>query len=724
MLTWLSHLMLTPFDLASISSGEIAEHHQSSSSFKGPPGISALAHNIISVSTTHLAQAGKERDAAATLLVKFALRPDMQREGVLRSLVQWAISTLDISKPSFTSLYESIAYLSILAKVVSSADASVAGPYLLPIFECTQAIAATQTPTSAALYSSALTRKSVIKIVRSLSIVALQLSHAQKDRASSGIAEEILEEVIELLLVACSDKDTPVRLAASKAIGIICLKLEPEQATQIAQAVIDRMEENVFWEESILDKLIASGSHASTLEQSLRSRNLNSVDALAWHGLTLSLSNLLFRRCPQPILLPDILNTLLLALSFEQRSPTGVSMGANVRDAACYGIWSLARRYTSAELLSIDTSTVQVIANSPEPLSVLQILANELVVTSSIDPSGNIRRGASAALQEMVGRHPDCISNGIALIQVVDYNAVALRRRALTEVVPHAAKLHALYWEALFAGLLDWRGLSSPDLGTRRLAAKSFGYFSATRGLDIFFMALARLRHRLLKIGSRNAEIQHGLILALVACLEQFDGFAGLEIRVQATSSVNALWEVVVSDPGLAEERFASKAAHPELFAEAACLLVAALSKNFRKNSLGGTSYGTPPSTALAECVIIITSSLERSGPLIIESAAIALQELFSLLEPQDRRKFVAKLLSHLDHKRVETTKVKSSKRVDGYLAGLGAIYAQIEDDDPARELILDAFVKYLEWGNWIETKIAALRSLRGGMLQLRSKGS
>ena len=724
MLTWLSHLMLTPFDLASISAGEIQEDYQKSLPFKGPPSIPALAHNIISVSTSHLARAGKERDAAATLLVKFALRPDMQREGMLQSLVQWVLAALNNFEEASMSLYESIAHLSVLAKIVSSADASVAEPYLLPIFECVQTIAVTQIPGSAALYTSALTRKSVIKIVRSISTVALQLSHTQNSMAPSGIAEDILEEVIELLLGACSDKDTPVRLAASKAIGIVCLKLEPEQATQVAQAVTDKLEENVFWEESILDQLITNSSHTSASEQSLRSRNLNAVDALAWQGLTLSLSNLLFRRCPPPALLPDILNSLLLALSFVQRSPTGVSMGANVRDAACYGIWSLARKYTSAELLSIDASTVQVIANASEPLSILQILANELVVTSSIDPSGNIRRGASAALQEMVGRHPDSILNGIALIQVVDYNAVALRRRALTEVVPHAAKLHAVYWEALFAGLLGWRALGSPDASTRRLAAQSFGLLSVTQGLDVFFMAIARLRHRILKIGSRNVEIQHGLILALVASLEQFDQSAGLEVRVQATSSVSTLWEIVASNSALAEGSFASKASHPQLFAEAACLLVAVLSKNFRKNSLGGTSYRTPPSMALAKCVTIVTLSLERSEPLVIKSAVEALQELFSLLQQEDRHDFTAKLLSHVDYKQADTTKVMSSKTVDGYMAGLGSIFAQIEEDDPARESIEDAFVKHLEGDASVETKVATLESLKRGMLQSTSRNS
>ena len=719
-LTWLSHLMLTPFDLASISSGKVVGSYNSSQSFRGPPNVPALAHNVVAISTSHLASAGKERDAAATLLVRLALRPDMQRNGMLESLVQWVLASLASSESDSASLYESLAHLSMLAKICSSADAAVVEPHLMPIFECVQAIASAQSSSSGVLYSSALTRKSIIKIVRSISVVALQLGHKPGAAALSTVADEIVEQVIELLLVACGDKETPVRLAASKAIGIISLKLEPELATQVVQAVIQGLEENVFWEESILDQLIESGPNLPTSERQLRSRNLNAVDAPTWQGLTLSLSNLLFRRCPPPSLLPEILNALLLALTFEQRSPTGISMGSNVRDAACYGIWSLARRYTTAELLSVDTLSIQAIADSLGPLSILQILANELVVTSSIDPSGNIRRGASAALQEMVGRHPDCIANGIALIQVVDYNAVALRSRALTEVVPQAAKLHRVYWEILFDGLLGWRGLGSPDATTRRLAARSFGMLSAAQGLDIFFMALARIRHRILRIGSRNVEKRHGLSLALVASLERFDSFAGLEMRVQGTGSISTLWDTLAPGSGLDEESFSGKASHPQLTAEAACLLIHALSRNLQKNSLGGTSYGTLPAAVLENCMTAITLSFERREQLVTDGAIGALQELFPLLEEQDRRQLIARFLSYVDPKRTVSNKGAGTKR-DGYLAGLGAVFDQIEEDDPARESILSISISHLQPENSIETRVAALASLRHGILQSTS---
>jgi len=145
------------------------------------------------------------------------------------------------------------------------------------------------------------------------------------------------------------------------------------------------------------------------------------------------------------------------------RSTSGASIGTNVRDAANFGIWALARRYTTAELQAIDISAA-VIHLRYTGCSILQILATELVVTASLDPAGNIRRGSSAALQELIGRHPNTIDEGIKLVQVVDYHAVALRSRAVTEVATHASQLSTWYLKGLLDGLLGWRGIGDPDV--------------------------------------------------------------------------------------------------------------------------------------------------------------------------------------------------------------------------------------------------------------------
>jgi len=99
-----------------------------------------------------------------------------------------------------------------------------------------------------------------------------------------------------------------------------------------------------------------------------------------------------------------------------------------------------------------------------EGSSVLQILATELVVSASLDPAGNIRRGSSAALQELIGRHPNTIDEGIQVVQVVDYHAVALRSRAIMEVAFQSSLLSNTYLTGILDALLGWRGVGDADV--------------------------------------------------------------------------------------------------------------------------------------------------------------------------------------------------------------------------------------------------------------------
>ena len=149
--------------------------------------------------------------------------------------------------------------------------------------------------------------------------------------------------------------------------------------------------------------------------------------------------------------------------NFSTRSTSGASVGTNVRDAACFGIWALARRYTTNELQAIDTTSATLYGKHGNA-SLVQILATELVASASLDPAGNIRRGSSAALQELIGRHPNIISEGIKVVQVVDYHAIALRSRAVTEVAFQVSQLSQPYLTAILDGLLGWRGIGDANV--------------------------------------------------------------------------------------------------------------------------------------------------------------------------------------------------------------------------------------------------------------------
>lgn len=555
-LLWLSHLFLAPFDLATISSADVDEEDLPSiPGLRWPASLPGITVRVLPLAIKYLASPGKERDAAKALLVRIAMRKDMQALGVLDALVQWSLQALrPTADDESKTPYYYIGILSFLAGILSaSSDTSDMTRYLDTIFA---AVYSTSSSDSSPLTASALARKTMIKVIRSITILVLRQQGLSHDRTADT---ELVETTIGYLLDSLADNDTPVRLAASKALGIITLKLDADMASQVVEAVIAALGRNVLW------------SRPAT-PSSPRVRDLSAVNPLEWHGLMMTLSHLLYRRSPPAENLRDVVDALLLGLGFEQRSSSGGSVGSNVRDAACFGIWALARRYTTGELLAV--------AASKSSSSVLQVLARELVVAGSLDPAGNIRRGSSAALQELIGRHPDCVAEGIRVVQTVDYHAVALRARAIGQVALEATRVHAAYGEALLDALLTWRGIGDPDAAARRAAAGSFGAVNAELARGGGAQPWGRLKGavgtvvaRLRGLAMRQVEERHGLVLALAAVLDSLPDFVAgaVDGAEKAEEFVKEALEAVEEIMGDCAEK---KYRRPELVAEAAGQLV------------------------------------------------------------------------------------------------------------------------------------------------------
>jgi hypothetical protein len=516
LLLWLSHLLLTPFDLASISARPVRDESQTAR-MALHTDLPTVAQRVIQVGAIHLSASTKAQDAAAAMLVRLATRPDMQRFQVADALVEDAIASLAPSTEPPSTIYQQLGPLRFLAGIATSADVS----HVLPsIYRSCEKLSADGTVSP--VTENAVGKKLIVKIFRNIAILTLRLPSVSGPLLSFLETTSVLEDVIDHLLQSLGDRDTPVRYAAAKAISLIISELEPEMGHEVIQAVLETFKEDI--------------------PRSAVGVDYQTVNALKWHGLTLTLSHALFKRSASPSQLLDILNALVSALNFEQRTATGSSVGTNVRDAANFGIWSLSRRYTSDELLSVDMNDLRSVASSSKHETVIQAMAVQLLLSACLDPAGNIRRGSSAALQELIGRHPNQVTEGIAIVQIVDYQAVGLRKRGLIDVAGKAASLDYVYWKALVDGSIGWRGLSSVDVNSREAAALSLANFvTIAENRD----GLTHIAERLLA-GVENSAIEsmHGIICSLSNLLDLPINTAGDE---QARAAHRHYWRTLQS---------------------------------------------------------------------------------------------------------------------------------------------------------------------------------
>lgn len=158
-------------------------------------------------------------------------------------------------------------------------------------------------------------------------------------------------------------------------------------------------------------------------------------------------------------LLPDQLHevvpSVVKALTYDE-SRGNYSVGANVRDAACYLCWSFARAFDPQELLPF-----------------VDGLAGALLTVAIFDREINCRRAASAAFQENVGRQGNIFPNGIEILTKVDYFEVGNRTHCFTELCLFVASF-GKYTKLIVDHLVSYK-LGHWDKEIRQLTALSLG---------------------------------------------------------------------------------------------------------------------------------------------------------------------------------------------------------------------------------------------------------
>jgi hypothetical protein len=654
LLLWLSHLMLAPFPLSSISGLQSSDETATALGVALPPTVPGITLRVLTICFTCLQSASKERGAAANLLVRLCARPDMQDLGLLNTLVKWSLSFFSRASEDQADIHTCLGVLSFLSGLVASTTNEEIGPFLSEIYHSCQKVLSQDDLVF--IKSSAVARKLIVKTLRNIAIHCLQAG-----TAPSGLdPTEVLEEVIGFLLEVLADGDTPVRYGASKALSLITLKLDSEMAEEAVEAILGSLNENVYWQGT--------------------KRNLSGVNPLRWHGLTLTLSHLLYRRAISIAQLPDVLNALLLSLGFEQRSPTGGSIGTNVRDAACFGIWALSRRYSTKDLLAVETASIRA-SEHRKTLSVPQVLAIELVVVACLDPAGNIRRGSSAALQELIGRHPNMIEEGIPLVQIVDFHAVGLRQRAMCDVAIKAGELHPVYWDALFENLLGWRGTGSLDSDPRLFAAKAVGLLSEKQDPGAVRRMSDSICAQLVKLRPREVEECQGFVSALAALVNtsnaqidtrHLEGSRGLSKCLSLTH----LWELFENKLNFEDKAFTSFAMRPEYTASSVCNFIGAMAS--MTNCLPKKSW--PPKLPTVQVSRLLELSLARQEESVLEAIKGATESVLLLLarvSEGEREALVSGWLVKLGNEASY-----SGLRCSGYAIALGAAYGVPEFQD------------------------------------------
>ena len=654
MLLWLSHLTLVPFPLESMSSGELGKLRGSLPD-EVPSGLPCLAQRLISLSILHFHSSGKDQEAAKTLLVRLCMRQDMQAAGVLSWLVKWSLAVL--ARPADDVLLApvtfSFATLSYIAGVTSSASRDVIAPFTVDIFNHVCKACVLDSSFASQIRTSAIARKCTVKVFRSIALHLLQNGLPDLDPGRSQSTEILLEDIIDYLMTSLADKDAPVRFAASKALSIVSFKMDPIMAGDIIGAIIGLLHEDLQWENDT-DHQFSIQLHADTAHQSSETHHESSsgftegenleknpqkqydntmnsrmtmrpifthVDPLRWHGLTLTLAHLLFRHSAPLEQLPSIVNGLMLALNFEHQSATGHYIGTNVRDAACFGIWAVARRYKTEELIGLDALKIEYKHAVPSH-SIFQLLADQLVVAAALDPAGNIRRGASAALQELVGRHPDASQGGISLVQTVDYHAVALRSNAILNVASAAALIDQTYRASLFDGLLGWRGIQFPDRDSKTQSSIALVELINPYGLEMLDQLSQVLSNAFLRNQSKSLEARYGYLLALASTME-----ARLAVLTNQ-KYLSSAWTSFRAASGMIQThsiRISGDVGMSAMAAEAVCKLSKNLLEEVRRASPDMSESVQIVSTKQASNEMLLTSdqSTNRNRP---ESTTVSAQ--------------------------------------------------------------------------------------------------
>ncbi|KAJ3414764.1 hypothetical protein HDV05_006103 [Chytridiales sp. JEL 0842] len=617
LLVWLSLIVMIPFDLISIDSSAM-----------DPTGTTkGLIQSIIDTAKNYLAFSGKEHEAAAILLTRLLTRRDTINIH-LKPFLDWCNErAMECTKNDVTSsVYILRGILYALCALYKLGPRELLLPTLAMVLPICRDLLGVPW-----VKSNGLIRKLVIKLAQRIGLSSLKPKLAkwryqrgnrslaanlaktkgapdsatatpkvpqllaEDDEEDYDIPEEI-EEIVELLLTGLRDKDTIVRWSAAKGIGRLSSRLPQEFATEVVASVISLFPEDTFPRDD------GAGY------------DISAVSDYTWHGACLAIAELARRGLLMPDRLKEVVPWISLGLLFDLKRGSH-SVGAHVRDASCYVCWSFARAYDPTVLL-------------PH----IPYLARRLVVSSALDREVNVRRAASAAFQEAVGRlgGDSCVPHGIEIIPIADYFSLGNRNAAVLDVAISIAQFKEYRYDIInhivTVMTMHW------DKVIRSLASKALYKLAS---LDLDYLLKSSLPKLIPRASSTDLNTRTGSILAIgEICLawstiRRGDGVRGdsaawytdeeLETLIKPISNIVPLY------PPHLLETFGS-----DLTRIALCHLVSCVAQSDWPLNLetSPVPLSTTTPSHLKSWWTLVHSSLERREEPVQESGAVACASL------------------------------------------------------------------------------------------------
>ena len=551
LLSWISVLVLMPFDMKTFvktttttfdnSADGSAGGGSSCNSSSGDENKAGLIEDLLGMCRQCVSFSEVARDRAAICVARLLTRPDAELN--LGEYLDWSSSELmrvfgrkkaGEEESTKDKIAEAVAasedsFVAVgatrsMAAIFKIGRRDVLKPFRESALKASQAVFDAKTPLASSSFgsrtttSNALTRQLACKLSArvALTLLAPKVVSWRYARGSRNLAENLLnnenantkeeesvdivddntddngftaddetdeasldqlEKAIDLLLEALKDTDTIVRWSAAKGIGRICQRL-PKQ-----------------FSDDVVENLLSSCFKATESEST-------------WHGACLALAELSRRGVLLVTRLPFAAEKTAAALLYDVRRGSH-SVGAHVRDAAAYVCWSFARAYSKSDFQGV----------------FLGSLATPLLVTSCFDREVNVRRAASAAFQECIGRlgggggivgkHGEEDVTGIDIVQKCDYFTIGSARRAYLDVGFFISQSFPAFRPAMLAHILDVK-IEHWEESTRCLAVETLGALGET---DVEWTSTVALPKLLRMSVDMDLPKRHGATLGVAQLL-------------------------------------------------------------------------------------------------------------------------------------------------------------------------------------------------------------